>query len=53
LAALQAVDLPSITAVHPIRGDAVDAFPVQAGAGRPTVRRLVERGHLVETIYEG
>ena len=46
-------DLLSITAVHPMREDAVDAFLVRAGAGWPTVRRLIERGQLVETVYKG
>lgn len=46
-------DLLSITAVHPMREDALDAFLARAGAGWPTVRRLIERGKLVETVYEG
>jgi wyosine [tRNA(Phe)-imidazoG37] synthetase (radical SAM superfamily) len=46
-------DLLSITAVHPMRQDAVDALLARAGAGWPTVRRLIEQGQLVETVYEG
>ncbi|MBN1815199.1 MAG: radical SAM protein [Anaerolineae bacterium] len=46
-------DLLSITAVHPMREGAVDAFLARAGAGWPTVHRLVERGQLVEMAYEG
>jgi wyosine [tRNA(Phe)-imidazoG37] synthetase (radical SAM superfamily) len=46
-------DLLSITAVHPMREDAVHAFLARAGAGWFTVRRLIERGQLVETTYEG
>ena len=46
-------DLLGIIAVHPMREDAVDTFLARAGAGWPTVRRLIERGQLVETVYEG
>jgi len=46
-------DLLSITAVHPMRGDAVRAFLARAGADWLTVRGLVERNQLVETVYEG
>ena len=44
-------DLLSITAVHPMRQDAVDAYLVCAGANRSLVRQLVEKGELVETQY--
>jgi wyosine [tRNA(Phe)-imidazoG37] synthetase (radical SAM superfamily) len=44
-------DLLSITAVHPMRQDAVDAYLVRAGANRSLVRQLVEKGELVETQY--
>jgi len=46
-------DLLSITAVHPMREDAVRAFLARAGADWLTVRGLVERNQLVETVYEG
>jgi wyosine [tRNA(Phe)-imidazoG37] synthetase (radical SAM superfamily) len=46
-------DLLSITAVHPMREDAVSAFLARAGAGWPTVRGLIEQGQFVETVYEG
>lgn len=45
-------NLLSITAVHPMREDAVAAFLDQAGAKWNVVRDLVERGGLVETVYE-
>ncbi len=44
-------DLLSITAVHPMRQDAVDAYLLRAGANRSLVRQLVEKGELVETQY--
>jgi wyosine [tRNA(Phe)-imidazoG37] synthetase (radical SAM superfamily) len=46
-------DLLGITAVHPMREDTVDAFLARAGAGWSTVRRLIERGQLIETVYKG
>jgi wyosine [tRNA(Phe)-imidazoG37] synthetase (radical SAM superfamily) len=46
-------DLLSITAVHPMRREAVDAFLARAGAGWSTVRHLIERGQLVEMAYDG
>jgi wyosine [tRNA(Phe)-imidazoG37] synthetase (radical SAM superfamily) len=46
-------DLLSITAVHPMREDAVDELLTRAGAGWPAVRGLVARGQLVETAYGG
>jgi wyosine [tRNA(Phe)-imidazoG37] synthetase (radical SAM superfamily) len=46
-------DLLSITAVHPMRKEAVGAFLTQAGAGWATVRHLVAAGRLVEVEYEG
>jgi wyosine [tRNA(Phe)-imidazoG37] synthetase (radical SAM superfamily) len=46
-------DLLSITAVHPMREDAVDALLARAGAGWSTVRGLIGQGRLVETTYEG
>jgi hypothetical protein len=46
-------DLLSITAVHPMREDAVSAFLARAGADWPVVRRLMTQGQLVATEYEG
>jgi wyosine [tRNA(Phe)-imidazoG37] synthetase (radical SAM superfamily) len=52
-------DLLSITAVHPMREDAVDAFLVRAQSEQlakadwTVVRRLVAQDHLVETEYGG
>jgi len=44
-------DLLSITAVHPMREDAVSAFLVRAGAEWEVVHRLVARDQLVKTEY--
>ena len=46
-------DLLSITAVHPMREEAVDEFLARAGADWPVVRELIARGQLVETGYGG
>ena len=46
-------DLLSITAVHPMREDAVAAFLARAGGQRETVRRMVALGQLVESNYGG
>jgi wyosine [tRNA(Phe)-imidazoG37] synthetase (radical SAM superfamily) len=46
-------DLLSITAVHPMREDAVSEFLARAGAAWPVVHELVERGQLVRTEYKG
>jgi wyosine [tRNA(Phe)-imidazoG37] synthetase (radical SAM superfamily) len=52
-------DLLSITAVHPMREDAVDEFLARAQSKRGTeadweaVRRLVAQDRLVETEYKG
>jgi wyosine [tRNA(Phe)-imidazoG37] synthetase (radical SAM superfamily) len=46
-------DLLSITAVHPMRQDAVDELLARAGATWPVVRKLVAEGQLVETAYRG
>jgi wyosine [tRNA(Phe)-imidazoG37] synthetase (radical SAM superfamily) len=46
-------DLLSITAVHPMREDAVDALLSRAGSGWSIVRGMVARGQLVETAYRG
>jgi wyosine [tRNA(Phe)-imidazoG37] synthetase (radical SAM superfamily) len=46
-------DLLSITAVHPMREDAVHDYLARAGAGWPMVQRLVDQGELVETEHGG
>jgi wyosine [tRNA(Phe)-imidazoG37] synthetase (radical SAM superfamily) len=46
-------DLLSITAVHPMRQDAVQDYLARAGAGWPVVERLVIRGELVEIEHGG
>jgi wyosine [tRNA(Phe)-imidazoG37] synthetase (radical SAM superfamily) len=46
-------DLLSITAVHPMRQDAVSDYLVRAGAKWDLIRRLVEKGELVEMPYAG
>jgi len=46
-------DLLSITAVHPMREDAVDDYLARAGAAWPAVRRLVAQGELVEVEHGG
>jgi wyosine [tRNA(Phe)-imidazoG37] synthetase (radical SAM superfamily) len=46
-------DLLSITAVHPMRTDAVQAFLARAGGRWPAVRELVEQGKLAEIEYGG
>lgn len=46
-------DLLSITAVHPMREEAVRQLLRRAGAAWSEVRELVERGELLETQYEG
>jgi wyosine [tRNA(Phe)-imidazoG37] synthetase (radical SAM superfamily) len=46
-------DLLSITAVHPMREDAVDAFLARAEADWTAVHQLVVQDRLVEAEYEG
>jgi wyosine [tRNA(Phe)-imidazoG37] synthetase (radical SAM superfamily) len=46
-------DLLSITAVHPMREEAVDEFLERAGVGWPVVHRLIAQGQLIQTAYEG
>jgi wyosine [tRNA(Phe)-imidazoG37] synthetase (radical SAM superfamily) len=46
-------DLLSITAVHPMREDAVDRFLRRAGAGWAVVQRLTTEGQLIGTEYRG
>ncbi|GAB4530076.1 MAG: radical SAM protein [Anaerolineae bacterium] len=46
-------DLLSITAVHPMRWEAVSDFLARAGADCSLVRRLIVQGQLVETSYAG
>ena len=46
-------DLLSITAVHPMREDAVKAFLGKAKAEWSTIEGLISQGKLIETEYEG
>ena len=46
-------DLLSITAVHPMREEAVKEFLARAKADWSIVRKLLDQGQLVETEYEG
>jgi wyosine [tRNA(Phe)-imidazoG37] synthetase (radical SAM superfamily) len=46
-------DLLSITAVHPMRQDAVNNFLMRAGTDWHLVHQLVAQGQLVEAEYEG
>lgn len=46
-------DLLDITAVHPMREDALAAFLARSGADWGLVARLVAQGLLVETEYRG
>lgn len=46
-------DLLDITAVHPMREEAVRELVARAGAEWSAVRDLVDRGELVEVTYEG
>ncbi|MEJ2736060.1 MAG: radical SAM protein, partial [Anaerolineae bacterium] len=46
-------DLLSITAVHPMREDAVSQFLARAGADPAIVQRLVAQDRLVEADYDG
>ncbi len=46
-------DLLSITAVHPMRKEAVSKLLVRAGTGWAVVRRLIDQDQLVETQYQG
>lgn len=46
-------DLLSITAVHPMREEAVSEFLTRARADWSTVRALINQGQLIEMEYEG
>jgi wyosine [tRNA(Phe)-imidazoG37] synthetase (radical SAM superfamily) len=46
-------DLLSITAVHPMRQDAVNDFLMRAGVDCRIVEKLMAQGQLVETKYRG
>jgi hypothetical protein len=46
-------DLLAITAVHPMREDAVREFLARTKRDWRTVRELIESGRLVETEYRG
>jgi wyosine [tRNA(Phe)-imidazoG37] synthetase (radical SAM superfamily) len=44
-------DILSITAVHPMRDDAVEDFLKRAGATWETINQMVKKGLLIETEY--
>ncbi|OPX35038.1 radical SAM protein, partial [candidate division KSB1 bacterium 4484_188] len=46
-------DLLSITAVHPMREDAVEQFLQRAGSGWNIVERLIRQGKLIESVFQG
>jgi hypothetical protein len=46
-------DLFSITAVHPMREDAVAEFLKNAGVGWSTIQALVDSGNLISLDYRG
>ncbi|MCG7851941.1 MAG: radical SAM protein [Methanosarcinaceae archaeon] len=46
-------DLLSITAVHPMREEAVSDLLARAGADWSVIHRLIDRGQLIETKYKG
>jgi len=46
-------DLLSITAVHPMREDAVKMFLSEAGANWQIVKKLIDQDRLMETVYQG
>jgi wyosine [tRNA(Phe)-imidazoG37] synthetase (radical SAM superfamily) len=48
-----ASDLLSITAVHPLRQDAIEEVLRRAGADDALLHDLVARGDLIETTYQG
>jgi wyosine [tRNA(Phe)-imidazoG37] synthetase (radical SAM superfamily) len=48
-----AKDLLSITAVHPMRQDAVTTFLQTAGVNEPLVENLIKQGLLTKKIYHG
>jgi wyosine [tRNA(Phe)-imidazoG37] synthetase (radical SAM superfamily) len=46
-------DLLSITAVHPMREEAVKEFLKNAGMGWGTIRELIDNGNLIDLEYQG
>jgi hypothetical protein len=46
-------DLLSITAVHPMRAEAVSEFLARAGTDWPVVRKLIAQSQLIEMEYDG
>jgi wyosine [tRNA(Phe)-imidazoG37] synthetase (radical SAM superfamily) len=46
-------DLLSITAVHPMREEAVSDFLTRAGSDWSVIHRLINRDQLIETKYKG
>ena len=48
-----AADLLRITAVHPMRAEAVRALLAQTGSPWQVVEQLIEQGHLHQTVHRG
>ncbi len=46
-------DILGITAVHPMREDAVDSFLKRADSDWSVVRKMIRKGELLETLFEG
>lgn len=46
-------DILSITAVHPMREEAVKEFLARAGSDWSVIHRLIDQDQLVETEYKG
>ena len=46
-------DILNITAVHPMRREAVEDFLIRAGGDWSDIRKLVEQGRIFETTYDG
>lgn len=46
-------DILSITAVHPMRHDAVDSFLKRAGVDWKVIQNLVKEERLIQTEYDG
>ncbi|GAH86908.1 unnamed protein product, partial [marine sediment metagenome] len=46
-------DLLSITAVHPMREEAVNVLLAKANADWSIIHKLIAENHLIETAYDG
>jgi wyosine [tRNA(Phe)-imidazoG37] synthetase (radical SAM superfamily) len=46
-------DLLSITAVHPMREEGVNEFLSKAKSDWSVIEKLIEKGELIETTYQG